>query len=545
MAKSNRKHRELMRFPFRGVDASVVAAAVQDGAAPYILNVFPRAQDGGASDPTRGQYCGAARPGLANINTVVLSGNTFNVVGMYLWETRFTTGATTSLLIAMTDDSTALNRLQSAVIGSGISNAAQITNAASSAVTLFPTFAPLGNRLYYVGTTHASRSYLQTTALNFPEWFLWSATSGALLPDFDLCCTYQARIVTAKTGDSLFRISAVGNGQNMDSSPTTPSAAYDGNATGQAGIPGDIITALIPFGDDYMFFGAASSVHRLVGNPRFGGSVKPITTKVGVLWRNGWCFDPYGNMWFVGSDYGLYVVAKGSDSFKEVLRGRVDPWMSGQLRDRTKVPVLAYDTQNKMVLVMIVPKTIAAGTAPAAAVHVAYNPDLDAPFLFQFTQNTPPYSVVAFDDGRVLFGGRAGYTGWIPGTATVQDRDQVAAASANYSCIIKWPIIDIDGGMTEWMAQELQAIGTSGTGAASWYLLSGQSADQVALVDYATGSVASGTVFATAAGFQQPVGIRQTAAAHQLVIAQTANADLRLDQFTLDFEAQSRRRIGS
>ena len=78
-----------------------------------------------------------------------------------------------------------------------------------------------------------------------------------------------------------------------------------------AGKVGDIVRALIPFHDDYMIFGCASSMHYLQGDPAAGGELHSIDDFSGIFGAQSWCFDKIGNLYLFGAD-GVSRVKRGS-----------------------------------------------------------------------------------------------------------------------------------------------------------------------------------------------------------------------------------------
>jgi hypothetical protein len=87
----------------------------------------------------------------------------------------------------------------------------------------------------------------------------------------------------------------------------TPIAGQDGDA----GKIGDIVRALIPFHDDYMIFGCATSMHYLQGDPASGGEMHSIDDFGGVYGAQSWCFDKRGDLYLVGTD-GISRIRKGT-----------------------------------------------------------------------------------------------------------------------------------------------------------------------------------------------------------------------------------------
>jgi len=73
-----------------------------------------------------------------------------------------------------------------------------------------------------------------------------------------------------------------------------------------AGEIGDVIRALIPYKDDYLIFGCATSIWFLAGDPCEGGSLNELDLTVGIFGANSWCFDGLGTLFFWGTN-GIYA----------------------------------------------------------------------------------------------------------------------------------------------------------------------------------------------------------------------------------------------
>ena len=87
-----------------------------------------------------------------------------------------------------------------------------------------------------------------------------------------------------------------------------------------AGKVGDIVRALIPFHDDFMIFGCASSMHYLQGDPAAGGELHSIDDFSGIFGARSWCFDKIGDLYLFGDD-GISRIKRGSifvENFSEL-----------------------------------------------------------------------------------------------------------------------------------------------------------------------------------------------------------------------------------
>jgi len=72
-----------------------------------------------------------------------------------------------------------------------------------------------------------------------------------------------------------------------------------------AGELGDIVRCLIPYKDDYLIFGCATSIWYLSGDPAYGGELFGLDLTTGIFGANSWCWDGAGNLYFWGTN-GFY-----------------------------------------------------------------------------------------------------------------------------------------------------------------------------------------------------------------------------------------------
>ncbi|KKM66632.1 hypothetical protein LCGC14_1479210 [marine sediment metagenome] len=72
-----------------------------------------------------------------------------------------------------------------------------------------------------------------------------------------------------------------------------------------AGELGDIITALIPYKDDYLVFGCGGQIWYMAGDPAAGGSLNELDLTTGIYGAQSWCFDNTSTLYFWGTN-GIY-----------------------------------------------------------------------------------------------------------------------------------------------------------------------------------------------------------------------------------------------
>lgn len=150
-------------------------------------------------------------------------------------------------------------------------------------------------------------------------------TDGTLQPGARLIALYRGRIVLSGVVDdpNNWFMSRVGDPFDWDYSPATTSAldAVAGNNS-QAGLVGDVVTALIPFGDDLMIIGGDSTIWQMTGDPAAGGSLDMISDQTGIAFGRAWAKDPSNTLYFMGID-GIYRMRIGG-SPESLTTGRMD-----------------------------------------------------------------------------------------------------------------------------------------------------------------------------------------------------------------------------
>ena len=81
--------------------------------------------------------------------------------------------------------------------------------------------------------------------------------------------------------------------------------------TTEAGRPGEPITAVIPYIEDYLIIGATNSIWIMRGDPAYGASkLMRLTDKAGIVSEGAWCSGPQGEFYILSTD-GLYVIPPG------------------------------------------------------------------------------------------------------------------------------------------------------------------------------------------------------------------------------------------
>lgn len=151
-----------------------------------------------------------------------------------------------------------------------------------------------------------------------PHWYDWTVypdvtidsviTSFGTMPNKAyIGCLYRGRCVISGNPEAPFQWYMPRQANPWDFAyiaNDAQSPVAGGNS--DAGELGDMVLALIPFKDDYLIFGCATTMWFLAGDPAEGGSINELDLTVGIFGANSWCFDGLGNLFFWGTN-GIYV----------------------------------------------------------------------------------------------------------------------------------------------------------------------------------------------------------------------------------------------
>ncbi|KKN54243.1 hypothetical protein LCGC14_0594250 [marine sediment metagenome] len=158
-----------------------------------------------------------------------------------------------------------------------------------------------GNAISFTGTAEVAR----------PHWYDWTVYGGdssyGAMPNFaSLICLYRGRVVISGNKEYSFQWYMARQNHPFDfnyAKNDAQTAVAGSNA--DAGELGDIVTALIPFKDDYLVFGCGSQIWYMAGDPAAGGSLNELDLTTGIYGPQAWCFDNAENLYFWGTN-GVY-----------------------------------------------------------------------------------------------------------------------------------------------------------------------------------------------------------------------------------------------
>ena len=205
-------------------------------------------------------------------------------------------------------------------------------------------------------TTRVPSAVAQATTT--PHWYDYTVypggSSGSLPAKAYIGCLYRGRIVLSGNPNKPF--------QWYMSRQTNPyDYAYVANdaqspvagGNSDAGEIGDIIRALIPYKDDYLIFGCASSIWIMRGDPASGGSLDELDLTVGMFGAHSWCFDGEGNLYFFGTN-GIYRVPRGFQTVENLTKFSLPKLIADEAADSSTHRItMAYDRLRLGILICI------------------------------------------------------------------------------------------------------------------------------------------------------------------------------------------------
>jgi len=177
---------------------------------------------------------------------------------------------------------------------------------------------------------------------------------GSLPSKAYLGCLYRGRVVLSGNPNYphqwyMSRQAYIWDWSYLANDAQTPVAGNNADA----GELGDIITALIPYKDDFLIFGCANSLWLLRGDPAAGGVLSEIDLTVGMFGARSWCFDGDGNLYFWGNN-GIYTMPAGFTGIKCLTENALPNIVADETPDpSTHRITMGYDKKRRGILVCI------------------------------------------------------------------------------------------------------------------------------------------------------------------------------------------------
>lgn len=300
----------------------------------------------------------------------------------------------------------------------------------------------------------------------------WTASSGVLPVGGRLITLWRGRMVIAGvvTDPHNWFMSKLGDAFDWNYSPavTTVIQAVAGN-NADAGLVGDIITALIPFTDDQLIFGGDHTIYRMTGDPAAGGTIDLVSDQTGIAFGKAWAKSPDGTLFFWGTD-GIYRMAPGG-GMENISKGRIDS------RYRSVDPAfnrvfMEWNYQEACLYILIVPSNIATATR-----MLVWDSRADAWWEDAYPASQGPNCMLAFDSGYLtetafLLGGRDSFVRKVDETPNLGD-DGVAITSR-----VRIAPMIVDNHAAELVVNDVMAVLAKNSGPAFLDIYTGQSAEE-------------------------------------------------------------------
>jgi hypothetical protein len=153
---------------------------------------------------------------------------------------------------------------------------------------------------------------------------------------------FRGRLVLV-VGQNLY-FSRAGTPTDFDYSQRDVLAAVATGATSTFGRISQPIYAIVPFSNDTMIVGCDHSMLLVKGDPAGGGVMLTISDSIGMLYKDGWCIDPAGNLYFLGTG-GFFRIPAGTQTIENLSVGKMDAFFA-QIPKSHNVQ-LAWDRDNK------------------------------------------------------------------------------------------------------------------------------------------------------------------------------------------------------
>lgn len=282
--------------------------------------------------------------------------------------------------------------------------------------------------------------------LSKPRWYAWTPydndtdTYGSMPAKAYLGCSYRARCVLSGNPNypHQWYMSKAGDPWNWIHSSIDPLTAVAGQ-NADASKVGDIIRALIPYKDDYLIFGCASTIYVLTGDAARGGSIDRISSTVGMYGANSWCFDDGGNLYFFGTN-GIYKIPLGFRSVENLTEISIPNLVKDEdVNPSSHRITMEYDRKRHGLLICITKLSDGSNS------NYWYDLRLKGFFPESYPNECGAYSLFyyAANDNEfadLLVGGKDGYIRKFDETSAGKNDDAGASGNTKISSYCVWPI---------------------------------------------------------------------------------------------------------
>ncbi len=235
-----------------------------------------------------------------------------------------------------------------------------------------------------------------------------AATAGQVPTGCTACALYRDRLVFAgqPIAPHAYFASRQGTLTDYDYSQTDEGRAF-GGSTGEAGLVGEDITALISHSDDYLIIGCPNSMWIVRGDPASGGSRDNLSDTIGIVGKAAWCRGPQGEVIFLARS-GLHVIAAGGSGYPQPLSRDKLPREMIDVDPTMYTALLEYDPRDRGVHIYLT------SAENKGQYHWWFDMQSNSFWPMSLTANHEPTATLAYtsasaEDSAVILGGRDGY----------------------------------------------------------------------------------------------------------------------------------------
>ena len=185
--------------------------------------------------------------------------------------------------------------------------------------------------------------------------------------------------------------------------------------------------ALIPYKDDFLVFGCASSTWYLSGNPCDGGIINELDLTTGVFGSQSWSFDGSDNLYFWGTN-GIYrtTIPGRPICISEI---RLPNLIKDENANRSDYRIaLAYDRSRKGILITLTRKTVVTITNSNYWLDLRVVDEASNPAIFpeSYPAEASAFSAFFYEAThptyrKLILGGSDGYLRFFDNTAKNDD----------------------------------------------------------------------------------------------------------------------------
>ncbi len=121
----------------------------------------------------------------------------------------------------------------------------------------------------------------------------------------------------------------------------------------KAGKVGDIVTASIPYSDDYKLYGSIGDLWVLRGDPAAGGMLDKLIEGIGIISQSAWCFDDVDNLYILDLK-GMYKITRGLAAIQAMTSDKIPNFTKDlALNPETQRIVLSFDPVQQGIVISV------------------------------------------------------------------------------------------------------------------------------------------------------------------------------------------------